>query len=101
MLTAASKKVYSELIKKEVNYLETLKLICDCIIGSKNKKNIKKFFKSSVAGDILASDKARATYYSIIANKNWGDKCNYDLCIDSKIGNENVVKIISDYINNK
>ena len=50
---------------------------------------------------ILASDKARATYYSIIANKNWGDKCNYDLCIDSKIGNENVVKIISDYINNK
>lgn len=50
---------------------------------------------------ILASTESRANYYSIIANQTWGDKNNYDLCIDSKIGNENVVKIICDYINNK
>ena len=50
---------------------------------------------------ILDSNKSRANYYSIIANRAWGDKNNYDLCIDSKIGNENVVKIICDYVKSK
>ena len=50
---------------------------------------------------ILDSDKSRAKYYSAIANKTWGNKNNYDLCIDARIGNENVVKIICDYIKNK
>lgn len=50
---------------------------------------------------ILDSDKFRSNYYSAIANRNWGDKNNYDLCIDAKIGNENVVKIICDYVKNK
>ena len=50
---------------------------------------------------ILDSDKSRSNYYSAIANRNWGDKNNYDLCIDARIGNENVVKIICDYVKNK
>lgn len=50
---------------------------------------------------IIASDKSRAAYYGVIANKVWGDKNNYDLCIDARIGNENVVKIICNYIKNK
>ena len=50
---------------------------------------------------IFNSDKSRATYYSVIANKSWGDKNNYDLCIDAKIGNENVVEIICNYVKNK
>lgn len=50
---------------------------------------------------IINSDKSRSNYYSAIANKTWGDKNNYDICIDAKIGNENVVKIICDYIKNK
>ena len=48
--------------------------------------------------NILKSNEARSNYYSAIANKVWGDKDNYDLCINAKIGNENVVKIILDYI---
>lgn len=50
---------------------------------------------------IMSSDRARSNYYSAIANRVWGDKNNYDLCIDARIGNENVVKIICDYVNNK
>ena len=50
---------------------------------------------------IMSSDRARSNYYSAIANRIWGDKNNYDLCIDARIGNENVVKIICDYVNNK
>ena len=50
---------------------------------------------------IQTSDKSRSKYYSAIANKTWGDKNNYDLCIDAKVGNEQVVKIICDYVKNK
>ena len=50
---------------------------------------------------ILNSDESRSNYYSAIANKVWGDKNNYDLCIDAKIENENVVKIICDYVKTK
>ena len=50
--------------------------------------------------NILKSNEARSNYYSFVANKVWGDKDNYDLCINAKIGNENVVKIILDYIEN-
>ena len=50
--------------------------------------------------NILKSNEARSNYYSFVANKVWGEKDNYDLCINAKIGNENVVKIILDYIEN-
>ena len=67
-------------------------------------KNIMKNYgdnEKQAKNHILESDKSRANYYSAIANRTWGDKNNYDLCIDAKIGNENVVKIICDYVKNK
>lgn len=66
-------------------------------------KNIMKNYgdnKKQAKSHILNSNKLRSNYYSVISNKTWGDKNNYDLCIDSKIGNENVVKIICDYVKN-
>ncbi len=51
--------------------------------------------------NILKSDKSRANYYSAIANSTWGNKSNYDLCIDASIGNENVAKLICNYVKNK
>ena len=67
-------------------------------------KNIMKNYGDSekqAKNHILKSDKYRSDYYSAIANRTWGDKNNYDLCIDAKIGNENVVKIICDYVKNR
>ena len=67
-------------------------------------KNIMKNYgdnEKEAKNHILESDKSRANYYSAIANRTWGDKNNYDLCIDAKIGNENVVKIICNYVKNK
>lgn len=67
-------------------------------------KNIMKNYgdtEKEARNHIQASDKSRSKYYSAIANKTWGDKNNYDLCIDAKIGNEQVVKIIYDYVKNK
>ena len=63
MLLEASKKVYSELIKTEINYLEALKLIRDCITGSKYKKNKKKYFKSGAVGDVMVSDMECRNWY--------------------------------------
>lgn len=67
-------------------------------------KNIMKNYgddSTQAKNHILASDKSRSNYYSAIVNRNWGDKNNYDLCIDAKIGNENVVKIICNYVKNR
>lgn len=44
-------------------------------------------------------DKERATYYNYYTNKKWGARDSYDLLIDSsKLGIENTVKLIKDYV---
>ncbi len=58
-----------------------------------NEKDAKKY--------ILASDKSRKSYYEVITNKSWGDKSNYDLCLNCEIGNDTIIKIICDYVNSK
>ena len=46
------------------------------------------------------SDKARASYYKMVAGKEWRKFENYDLCIDSSIGTEKTADIICDYVKN-
>ncbi|MBR1377055.1 MAG: MATE family efflux transporter [Bacilli bacterium] len=48
--------------------------------------------------NINKSDKSRSSYYEVISNQVWGDKENYDLCLNASIGNEKIVDIICDYI---
>ena len=44
-------------------------------------------------------DKERAAYYNYYTNQVWGDKQSYDLLVDSsKLGIENTVKLIKDYV---
>lgn len=50
---------------------------------------------------VIQSDKSRATYYEVISNQVWGDKSNYDICIDCQIGNDKVINSICDYVKNK
>ena len=50
---------------------------------------------------VLDSDKSRASYYEVISNQIWGNKNNYDICLDCQIGNEEIVKIICNYVKNK
>ncbi len=47
------------------------------------------------------STKSRAMYYEIISNQPWGEKENYDLCLNCKIGNDVAIKIICDYVKNR
>lgn len=44
-------------------------------------------------------DKERAEYYRRFTNQIWGDKNNYDICIDtSKIGVNKTIDILENYI---
>lgn len=46
------------------------------------------------------SDRNRASYYNTVSGLEWGKRENYDLCVDSSIGNEATAKIIAEYAKN-
>ena len=47
-------------------------------------------------------DKRRSKYYQFFTGQTWGEKLNYDLCINSgKLGFEKTVELIESYINIK
>jgi len=49
---------------------------------------------------IKRSDANRASYYNAISGLEWGARENYDLCVDSAIGNEATAKVIAEYAKN-
>ena len=52
-----------------------------------------------IEDNILKMDKRRANYYNFHTGEKWGRTENYALCINSsKIGTDNAVKFISEYI---
>ncbi|MGN1259101.1 MAG: AAA family ATPase [Christensenellales bacterium] len=51
--------------------------------------------------NVSHSDNARAKYYKNVSNQDWGDRHNYDICIDSSIGIEETANLICDYVKNK
>lgn len=40
------------------------------------------------------ADKNRADYYELISSQKWGDPYNYDLCVDARLGKEQIVQTI-------
>ena len=57
--------------------------------------------KEQAIEHIKKSNTARRTYYSLVANKVWGEKDNYNLYINANNTEENIVKQIEDYIRSK
>ena len=56
---------------------------------------------SAAKKSLKKSDKNRASYYFAVSGQTWGARENYDLCLDSSIGNEKSAEIIATYANNK
>jgi putative MATE family efflux protein len=50
---------------------------------------------------IARSDAARAAYYKTISGQEWADARQYDLTIDSSIGEERTAAAVCDYIKNR
>lgn len=55
--------------------------------------------KEEAINNLKKSDSARSKYYSLIANKEWGNKENYDLYIDASLDINEIINIILKYIN--
>ena len=63
-------------------------------------QNVQKMYGDSyedAVKNVQKSTLARSSYYRGISGKDWCDPHNYDLCIDTSIGAEKVVEIISSY----
>lgn len=50
--------------------------------------------RAQASDEIRKSDKKRANYYNYFSDLKWGNATMYDLCIDSRIGYENVAHLI-------
>lgn len=48
--------------------------------------------------NVERSDAARAAYYRNISGKKWGDPHQYEICIDSSIGIQKCVDVITEYV---
>ena len=49
----------------------------------------------AIAADMIKKiDKKRASYHNYFSEGKWGEAAEYDICLDSKMGIDNVVKII-------
>ncbi|MGM9971936.1 MAG: MATE family efflux transporter [Anaeroplasmataceae bacterium] len=81
--------------------LVTVFLYADIEYRVKNVMNNYNDTYADALENINKSDKSRSNYYSIIANRPWGDKSNYDLYIDASLGEDEIIEQITNYINNK
>ncbi len=51
--------------------------------------------------NVRRSDTARAAYYRSIFGRDWGNRSNYDLMVDSSIGIKDTADVICRYIASK
>lgn len=57
--------------------------------------------KEEAIEHIKKSNKARSLYYSLVANRIWGKKENYNLYLNANDNDENIVKQITDFVSSK
>lgn len=57
-----------------------------------NRKSAIKYIKDS--------DKARSSYYEVISNNIWRVKENYDIIINTEIGNNKVADTLENFVKN-
>ena len=106
-------KIIKEIAKKEncvivgraADYIlkNNKKLIKIFLYAPMNYKiqNIKNNYKDNdkeAENNVIKSTKSRAMYYEVISNQKWGEKENYDLCLNCEAGNDVIVETICEYV---
>lgn len=80
--------------------------ICKVFVYAPSEYKVKRIMKnygdnkSLAKTNIEKSDKRRAKFYLDFSGQEWGNHKNYNLCLDSSIGIDNSIKVISDYVIN-
>lgn len=66
------------------------------------KKDLEKISIKEARKKIEKTDKQRAEYYKRFTSQTWGDKNNYEICVDtSRLGVEKTISLLETYIKEK
>lgn len=88
------------ILKDNKNVLNVFVYSTDMEFKKQRKMKLEGLTEKEVVKKIKKIDKERATYYNYHVGGTWGDKKEYDLCIDTaKVGVENTIKLIEAYYN--
>jgi cytidylate kinase len=87
------------ILKDKKNVIKLFIYSSDMDFKINRKVQYEKLNKTIAEKKIKQIDKQRAEYYKHFTTQTWGDRDNYDLCIDtSKLGIEESIDILEDYI---
>ncbi len=90
------------ILKNKENVVSVFIYASDMEFKINRKKELENLSEKSAIKKIQEIDKERAQYYNHFTSQTWGDKNNYDLCIDtSKLGVEKAIDLLESYINQK
>ena len=90
------------ILKDKKNVLSIFIYSSDVEFKIKRKTELENLSKKEATKKIKKMDKQRSDYYEHFTSKKWGDKSNYDICIDtSKIGVDQTIDILECYFKEK
>lgn len=90
------------ILKGEKNVIKLFIYASDMNFKINRKKKFENLNDASAEKKIKKVDKQRAEYYKRFTTQNWGDRDNYDLCIDtSKLGVEETIDLLESYISKR
>jgi cytidylate kinase len=88
------------ILKDKENVIKLFIYSSDMEFKINRKGQYEKLNKTIAEKKIKQIDKQRAEYYKHFTSQTWGDRNNYDLCIDtSKLSVEETIDVLEDYIN--
>lgn len=90
------------ILKNNKNVIKVFIYSSDMDFKVNRKIKFENLNEATAKKKIKQVDKQRAEYYKHFTNQTWGDRNNYDLCIDtSKIGVVQTIDILESYINKR
>lgn len=90
------------ILKGKENVISIFIYSSDIDFKINRKKDLEKIDLNVAKSKILRIDKERSEYYNHFTSQTWGDKKNYDLCIDSsKLGVLKTIDLLEVYIKEK
>lgn len=90
------------ILKDKKNVIKLFIYSSDMDFKVNRKKKFENLNDASAKKKIKQIDKQRAEYYKHFTTQKWGDRDNYDLCIDtSKLGVEGTIDVLESYISKR
>lgn len=87
------------ILKDKPNVISVFIYASDMNFKLNRKKDLEKITEKQATNKIMKIDKERAEHYKHFTSQEWGDKANYELCLDtSKVGVEETIEILENYI---